>query len=866
MAFESALSKSGLFFDKRHFFQLGDRAFDLLYVDNEGDVLMVTTPNQFEIMMNRTYQVYEKLHRKHHGYERLTRRLTVRTKSDAKENTSREAQTDAPSFVQEKMAPLSSDMDIDPPSAAAASSQEPLPALIHSVMNIFARAVNAPTNGPTNGPAAASSASSAEPAPPSPGNNMFEGLLDQVHNIIERGAAGPDADRARAAFQNLQQMVAPPATQQPGETSSASTWNFVIPPSSTTSRSVKVSLYCNRCLLQLKDPYWVCNQCPDYHLCHACIDHQTICHKEHSFTKVSNSQLPQTTPAPPTNAENTSSGLDKSSISLDAVHTNVICDHCSRTITGIRYKCGHCYDYDLCSQCEPLQEHDAQHVFIKIRRPLDPLRSMATILLPKFDYAIKTTTPATTHAKPEAVSNQDTTSPTPPISAFARCNISTPQSKGVDAPLSNSLPFKVQVKRASSIGSSIGSSSSTCSSWAVPQVPRHHAQPSQPSQPTLFSTASQPIPSRPGSLSSSSSLRRSCTVSTSNVSRSVLSARFVQDVNVPDGSHMTPGQQFIKIWKLKNDGDAEWPQGTTLVFHGGDIPRPFRPMTTNSGAVPSCQPGDEVQVAIELLAPHMPGRHVSYYRLMAPNGKRFGDQLWCDITTIFTTPNHNKPQETTVNDAPQPTTVQSQEFIYPRLSTNDNNANDNDKTQDNQTVATSTDAGSDLDTPTIRTFSLSGESDAISNRSTSTHEDTASFVDASADRAATDIAEDPFQDPSLENSPTSAPCLMHLMQNEYVLVNDPLNLDDSHAQFVPNEKTPADTNHHHAENAQSAKNTEPQPLNPEQQEGPFSTELAQLHEMGISYCDSIALELLKEHQGQLNEVIPMLLELSLYPK
>ncbi|XP_078043015.1 E3 ubiquitin-protein ligase mind bomb 2 isoform X2 [Augochlora pura] len=45
-------------------------------------------------------------------------------------------------------------------------------------------------------------------------------------------------------------------------------------------------------------------------------------------------------------------------------HANIICDGCKRHgIIGIRWKCAHCPDYDLCTQCYMADVHDLSHTF-----------------------------------------------------------------------------------------------------------------------------------------------------------------------------------------------------------------------------------------------------------------------------------------------------------------------------------------------------------------------------------------------------------------------------------------------------------------------------------------------------------------------
>lgn len=47
-------------------------------------------------------------------------------------------------------------------------------------------------------------------------------------------------------------------------------------------------------------------------------------------------------------------------------HPNIICDACcKRGISGTRWKCTRCYDFDLCNQCYMADKHDLTHTFVR---------------------------------------------------------------------------------------------------------------------------------------------------------------------------------------------------------------------------------------------------------------------------------------------------------------------------------------------------------------------------------------------------------------------------------------------------------------------------------------------------------------------
>lgn len=112
----------------------------------------------------------------------------------------------------------------------------------------------------------------------------------------------------------------------------------------------------------------------------------------------------------------------------------------------------------------------------------------------------------------------------------------------------------------------------------------------------------------------------------SSLSYGKCESRFVSDVNVPDGSVVMSGDDFVKQWELLNSGKTAWPRGCKLKFTHGSLYG-----VETEFDVPCAKPGETVIVSALLHAPHHPGRYMSVWRLSLPNNKSFGHNMWCDV-------------------------------------------------------------------------------------------------------------------------------------------------------------------------------------------------------------------------------------------
>jgi hypothetical protein len=100
------------------------------------------------------------------------------------------------------------------------------------------------------------------------------------------------------------------------------------------------------------------------------------------------------------------------------------------------------------------------------------------------------------------------------------------------------------------------------------------------------------------------------------------SALVSDNITVPDGTSMKPGQTFNKVWRVLNTGTCPWSAGYQLIFVGGEAMS-----SQNAIAIPYTSVGAMFDLSVAMTAPVSPGPHVGQWQLRAADSKSFGALL-----------------------------------------------------------------------------------------------------------------------------------------------------------------------------------------------------------------------------------------------
>jgi len=113
----------------------------------------------------------------------------------------------------------------------------------------------------------------------------------------------------------------------------------------------------------------------------------------------------------------------------------------------------------------------------------------------------------------------------------------------------------------------------------------------------------------------------------------VLGAEFVSDVKIKKDSEIQQETVFEKIWKVKNTGDCNWPEGCHLKFIGGNDKLNI-PLHSKFELSKLAKQGQSVDIAVELTAPKEPGTYNAYFSLVSPKNIMFGQKLLMEVKVI----------------------------------------------------------------------------------------------------------------------------------------------------------------------------------------------------------------------------------------
>lgn len=101
-----------------------------------------------------------------------------------------------------------------------------------------------------------------------------------------------------------------------------------------------------------------------------------------------------------------------------------------------------------------------------------------------------------------------------------------------------------------------------------------------------------------------------------------LSAAYVADVTVPDGTRFDSNVSFVKTWRVRNSGKCDWETGVAVGFQSGD-----KMDAPDKVAVGFLKAGQQVAVSVPMKSPSQAGSYKGIWRLEDASGNPYGEQL-----------------------------------------------------------------------------------------------------------------------------------------------------------------------------------------------------------------------------------------------
>jgi ABC-type amino acid transport substrate-binding protein len=115
------------------------------------------------------------------------------------------------------------------------------------------------------------------------------------------------------------------------------------------------------------------------------------------------------------------------------------------------------------------------------------------------------------------------------------------------------------------------------------------------------------------------------------------SMAYVADLTYDDSAaipFVTPGQPFVKSWRILNNGTCAWQKGYALTY----VPMAGTAGANQMGGVPlvlsqDVAPGQTYDLSLALVAPVQPGQYTGVWQMVNAQGQPFGQKIWVRVQT-----------------------------------------------------------------------------------------------------------------------------------------------------------------------------------------------------------------------------------------
>ncbi len=104
-----------------------------------------------------------------------------------------------------------------------------------------------------------------------------------------------------------------------------------------------------------------------------------------------------------------------------------------------------------------------------------------------------------------------------------------------------------------------------------------------------------------------------------------VAATLIAHLSIPDGTELTPGQNFTKSWRVHNNGSCDWVDYKLVYIRGslmgGNTPNLIR----------TIKAGEVVDLGLELTAPSFPGEYTGVWQIQTDKGTLIDTELSYNI-------------------------------------------------------------------------------------------------------------------------------------------------------------------------------------------------------------------------------------------